>query len=76
MSIPKPILQLAQMIAGAVIESLVDRGMVADSVLAKLGRDPTKVAFAQALARAIDDFRQEYAEWYASSGRGLARRPA
>jgi HEAT repeat protein len=66
MSIPEPILQLAQVIAGAVIESLVDRGMVADSILAKLGRDPTKVAFAQALARAIDDFRQEYAEWYAN----------
>jgi len=66
MTIPDPILQLAQMIAGAVIESLVDRGMFADSILAKLGRDPTKVAFAHALARTIDQFQHDHADWYAN----------
>ena len=66
MTIPEPILQLAQMIAGAVIESLVDRGMFADSILAKLGRDPTKVAFAHALARTIDQFQHDHADWYAN----------
>jgi len=66
MIISATILEVAKMIAGAVIESLVDRGMFADSILAKLGRDPTKVAFAQALARTIDQFQRDHADWYAN----------
>lgn len=62
----EPILELAKMVASAVIERLVADGKVTAPILQRLQSSPTQRAFAAALARAIDGFRRLYPHWYAN----------